>query len=128
MRSDPLQGYRASEDEDLAPGERMLLQLRQEHAGLINLIERSDAMSRWLTTPQGKAWQNEIEQQLNKAMGVLLAHNTLDNEIVRSAHFDARVAVASFKAMERIINAGPELTAKMEAEDRQANAELNSHG
>jgi hypothetical protein len=125
---DPLQGYRDSADEDLAPGERMLIQLRQENAGLITLIERSTAMSRWLLTPEGKAWQNEIEQQLNKAMGVLLSHNTLDNDVVRSAHFDARVAVASFKAMERIINVGPELTAKIEAQDQLANAELNSHG
>lgn len=123
---DPLVGFRASDQEELAPGERLLLQLRQDNAGMITLIERSDAMMRWLDTPAGKAWQHEIERMLQEAMEVLLSVPTLRCKEARTAHFNARTAVNSFKAMERIINAGPELTSKMEAETRQANAELSN--
>ncbi len=126
MTPDPLAGYRAvGPDEELAPGEALLKRQMAENAKLIQLVNRSDSLARWLESPAGEGIQSLTNIQLNDAMKVWLHATDPGSDAARKAHFQARVCIGMIEMIEQVLQAGPEARAHVEASDAAANAEMN---
>jgi hypothetical protein len=124
--SDPLDGFRGQPPElELAAGERLLRHRMQESAGLIKLVQHSEAMREWLESPTGRALQDEVEDRLSKALAVWLAATDPCSDACKAAHYEARVAAGIIQTISAIIDKGPEAARSVAEADQQANAELS---
>jgi len=108
--------------------EALLKRQMQANQGLIQLVIRSEALDRWMQTDAGKALQQELNSQLDEATQVWLLADDPTTEAVRQAHFQARVCVGMAQLIAKILKAGPEARATVEASDNAANAEMQEHG
>jgi hypothetical protein len=127
MTPDPLDGYRASNrDDEFSPEELLLRRQMADNAKLIQLVQRSEALQRWLESPEGEGLQDQVNIRLNEAMKVWLHAADPCSAEVKRAHFDARVALGALEMVESVLGAGPEARRLVEISDRQANAEISS--
>jgi hypothetical protein len=125
--SDPLEGFRG-DDEDLAAGERLLVQRRQAAASLIELVGASQAMVQWMETPHGKMLSKQVEHDLDVAVKTWLESEDPTADAVVKAHANARVCQGIIKTIEMIIAAGPEAMKAVQDGDAIANEELSNNG
>lgn len=127
MTPDPLDGYRAADPDDgFSPEERLLHSQIAQNATLIKLVNRSEALQRWLEKPEGEGLQDQVNIKLNEAMKVWLHSDDPCSLEVRRAHFEARVAIGTLEMVESVLKAGPEARRLVEISDKQANEEMGN--
>lgn len=89
---------------------------------LIDSVVMGEAMRAFMTTPQGTALGNKVEQQLLDALTVLLGCADLTSKNAIAAHFNLRVATSVLQMIEGIIVEGAETRVIVEAHDREMNS------
>lgn len=108
--------------------EALLKRQMEANQGLITLVNRSEALARWMDTEAGKALQQEINARLDEATTTWMRATDPVSKEALAAHFEARVCVCAAEMIAKILQAGPEARKAVQESDRAANSEMNENG
>lgn len=110
---DPLDGFRDEGTPDLSDGEARLLRSLMENRGMLEVINVGLDMQRFLATPAGREVWTTNERKLSDSIVTWLSTTDPASAEVKSAHFNARVAIEVLKTFQEAIDAGRETRLQM---------------
>lgn len=106
---DPLEGFRREEAEDYSESESALLKALHDNKGVLEIINAGVDMARFLATPAGKVVWKQAEGKLADSVRTWLSSADPTTPEVRTAHFNAAVAIQVLKAFQDTIDTGREM-------------------
>lgn len=102
-------------------GEDLLRYSLELNKHLIEAINASESMRVWMTTPHGRAIQNNAERGIMECIALWLSDPDPGSQKSRGAHFRARMLVSMMQEIDHVINTGEESIKTVKANDNELN-------
>lgn len=112
--SDPLEGYRESEDiNEFSGDEQRLREILISRNRLFKLIDAGQSFAKFLETNEGRVIWDDASDALAQGIQAWLSTDDPGSREARLAHFNARVAVSVLQQFQRAIDRGREASEEL---------------